>query len=163
MRRLLLSHSYIISSLVKPKIKACMSPCLPPLPEWPFCSCIPNSSVWVLGWTWIGCLPSIHLLGPQRQAGGPGALAPLPSKGFGASGRGFGCSLPQLSVRIRQQQSQDQPRTKGKARQLGIRVNFFSNSKVGKSSGCYNMRHFQGSTLHSCLASHAHDQADEHQ
>lgn len=51
-----------------PKIKAYPSPCLPPLPsprEWPFSSHIPDSSAWVLGWTWIGCLPSIHLLGSQ--------------------------------------------------------------------------------------------------
>lgn len=57
-------------------------------------------------------LPSIHPPpGPPRHAGGPGALAPLPAKGLGASGRGFGRSLPQLSVRIRQQQSQGQART----------------------------------------------------
>lgn len=91
--------------LVLPKSKLAHShACLPspPLPEGPFSSHILTSTAWVLGWTWIGCLPSIHLLGPQGRAGGPRALAPLPYKGLGASGGGFGRSLPQLSVRIRQ-------------------------------------------------------------
>lgn len=70
-----------------PKTKAHPLPMLASHSPWeqPLSNYIPNPQAWVLGWTWTGFHPSIHLLRPQGLTGGPGALAPLPSKGLGVS------------------------------------------------------------------------------
>lgn len=66
-----------------PKIKAHPFPCLFPTLPWeqPFFNYIPNPQAWVLGWTWIGPHPSIHLLRPQGLTGGPRGSCPFTFQG----------------------------------------------------------------------------------